>query len=427
VLDVALVVCGVIAAMMGLYGLYFVWMALPLTRRPAPRDVVPATTHRFAVLVFAKNEAAVIGQLVETLRAQRYPSDAFDVYVVADNSTDDTARIARDAGAIVWVRDEPGRTGKGLAVRWFFEEFRTRCASRYDACAMFDADNIVDPGFLDAMNRQLNQGFDISIGRRLSKNASSSGIAGATAMFWLLQARFFLFPRVLRGLPCPTVGGTGFAFLLDVLPDGHWPTKSTCEDIEFTLRAIADGFSVSFTRDAVFYDEQPLTWRQSVIQRYRWSLGILEMLTYGAPVLWRTFRQRWRTSYDALIYSIGGLAQGVGPLASVVMTILIAAKTGQWLAMGLGTVIGAVVAYVAVVVFGRVLLAVERQWWPGAWKAIAVFPVFLVTWSVIAVVVLFYRNPTWVPTPHTQALTLDDVRRGVETGRPRPKLDGPAV
>ena len=416
-LDVALAVCGVAAAITTLYGLYFIVMAAPLRRHRAPAQPTSSTVHKFAVLVFAKNEAPVIGQLLETLRAQRYPADAFDIFVVADNCTDETAAIARAGGATVWERFDPDNVGKGKVVGWFFERFRTEGADRYDACAVFDADNIVDPGFLEVMNRQLNAGYDVSVGIRRSKNASSSAIAGAAAVFWLFQAWFLHGARMRHGLSCLTVGGTGFVFRLAVLPDGRWLTRSVCEDIEFTLRAIADGFSVSITYDAVFYDEQPLTWAQSVQQRYRWTLGALEMLKYSTPVVWRAFRQGRRKTFDALIYSLGGAMPGLSVIVSALLTVLVGVSTGQWALIGLSTLVGACVGYLAVAVVAWGSLAFGRAWWDGAWKAIALFPVFMFTWTLIGVVVLFYRNTTWVPMPHTEALTLDDVQQAAKSKR----------
>lgn len=408
-IDVVLAVCVAVAAVATVYGLYFVIMALPLSPLPRQPDPASDAVHRFAVLVFAKDEAAVIGQLVASLRTQDYPADAFDVFVTADNCTDDTAAVAAGGGAIVWERADPDQVGKGHALRWFFDRFRVECAGRYDACAVFDADNVVDPGFLAAINRELNRGHEIVIGRRLPKNPADSAVAGASAVFWLFQTRMFHAGRARRGLPCTSVGGTGFAFKVDVLPNGRWHTRSTSEDIEFALHSIADGHSIALTYDAVFYDEQPLTWGQSIKQRFRWTVGGLQMLRYGTPRLLRTFRRRWRTNYDALIFSVGALESGLSLVASALIMVVVGVKTGQWPLLGASMAVGCVVSYLAVAVVAWVTLRLERQWWDGAWRAVAAFPIYMATWMAMYLVVLFYHSPRWHTIPHTRALSLEEI------------------
>ena len=73
--------------------------------------------HRYAVIISARNERLVIGQLVESIKKQNYPKELIDVFVVADNCSDDTAKIARKAGAIVYERTNKDLVGKvGIAV-----------------------------------------------------------------------------------------------------------------------------------------------------------------------------------------------------------------------------------------------------------------------------------------------------------------------
>ncbi len=71
--------------------------------------------HRYGVLIAARNEEAVIAQLIRSVRAQKYPEELIDIFVVADNCTDKTAEIARHAGAIVYERNDLTKIGKGYA------------------------------------------------------------------------------------------------------------------------------------------------------------------------------------------------------------------------------------------------------------------------------------------------------------------------
>ena len=80
--------------------------------------------HRFAVVVSARNEEGVIGELLESLNRQNYPKELLDLYVVADNCTDDTAGAARRAGAFVYERFDQLHKGKGYAMDYLFHRLK---------------------------------------------------------------------------------------------------------------------------------------------------------------------------------------------------------------------------------------------------------------------------------------------------------------
>ena len=105
--------------------------------------------HKFMAVIPAHNEEAVIKNLVESLTAQNYPKELYDIYVIADNCTDKTAAIAKECGALVYERfDEKNKT-KGHALSWFLNK-KIQENADYDAFCVFDADNIVDKNFLNA-------------------------------------------------------------------------------------------------------------------------------------------------------------------------------------------------------------------------------------------------------------------------------------
>ena len=380
-------------------------------RDAQPPHPTQTTVYRFAILICARNEASVIAKLLESLQGQNYPADAFDVFVTADNCSDETAALARQGGATVFERFDSEHRGKGFALNWTFSRFLKQYRAHYDACVIFDADNIADPNFLDAMNRQLNAGYRIAAGFRMGKNPSSSWVAGCSSLFWLTQTRLCFVPRARFHLPCFSVGGTGFMFDLSVLDGKGWQTRSICEDIEFTLNSIAEGYFVSFAPDAIFYDEQPLTFAQSLRQRYRWSLGSIQILSISMPRLFQALMHKKARVFDAFLYSFGTAMTGVSGICGSVLLVLQFMQTedrNKFLAaLAFSTACGYLIAMLS----GCLVLLLEKRTWPGVWKAIVTYPIYMMSWGVINVFVLFYRNPSWKVIPHTQSLGIEDIER----------------
>ena len=91
----------------------------------------------------------MIAELIESLRAQDYPADKLDIFVVADNCTDATAAVARQAGAQVFERFDTARVGKGYALDFLFCRLREAGLEQdYAGYFVFDADNLVDANFV---------------------------------------------------------------------------------------------------------------------------------------------------------------------------------------------------------------------------------------------------------------------------------------
>ena len=86
---------------------------LLLRLKGSGRSFQARSLGRYAVLIAARNESAVIGQLIDSILAQDYPRELVDIYVVADNCTDDTAAVAAARGARVYQRQNKLQVGKG--------------------------------------------------------------------------------------------------------------------------------------------------------------------------------------------------------------------------------------------------------------------------------------------------------------------------
>ena len=83
-----------------LYGLYFAITGLFAFKKEDTRKIRPFRARtKFAVVIAARNEAKVVGELVKSLKEQNYPNDLYDIYTYVNNSSDDTYEVAKKAGA----------------------------------------------------------------------------------------------------------------------------------------------------------------------------------------------------------------------------------------------------------------------------------------------------------------------------------------
>ena len=80
------------------------------------------TDRDYALVVAAHNEEKVIKNLIDSLNSQDYPKNKYQIFVIADNCTDSTAKIAAEAGATVFERTDSECKGKGFALEWMFDK-----------------------------------------------------------------------------------------------------------------------------------------------------------------------------------------------------------------------------------------------------------------------------------------------------------------
>ena len=283
------------------YSYQFFYVAVALLKRK--KFIGRNENHRIAILIAARNEENVIGYLLDSICAQTYPMDHVDVYVGADNCTDDTARVAREHGAIVFERHDTLHVGKGYVLNDMLRRIRRPGRRHYDAYLVLDADNILDPNFLSEIEKVYSAGYEIVTCYRNSKNYGDNWISAGYALWFLREAQYLNNARMRLGSSC-AVSGTGFLFSDGVLQRcGGWNFFLLTEDIEFTIDNVARGEKVGYAGGAVLYDEQPTSFAQSWRQRMRWAKGFYQVNAHcGMPLLRGCLRGPIRFScYDMLM------------------------------------------------------------------------------------------------------------------------------
>ncbi len=231
---------------------------------------------RFLVLIPAHNEERVIGDIIRNLEDMDYPRELYDFFVIADNCSDRTAEVAREAGAkVIETRKEgpDSPTGKPIALRKALNTLGDY-QNRYDLMMVFDADNLMDTNMFREVNSQyLDKGRPDFIQCYLGAKNKEGVVAWFYYTGYTLTNRFFDLAKHRLGLNCP-IGGTGFAMSTAYLykRDG-WTTMSLTEDFEIQVEATLEGRRILWNHNTRVYDEKPTTLRAAIRQRMRWGQG----------------------------------------------------------------------------------------------------------------------------------------------------------
>ncbi|MGE5627845.1 MAG: glycosyltransferase family 2 protein [Solirubrobacterales bacterium] len=258
----------------------------------------------FALVVAAHNEDMVIDKIIESLQALDYPKDMYDIMVIADNCDDNTAEIAKSyEGVQVHERNITSKRGKGHALEWMFDRIY-KMDKKYDAIAIFDADNLISKNFLKEMNYKLLSGFKVVQGYLDSKNPDDSWITKSYSISFWSSNRLFQLARANLGLS-NQIGGTGFCMDTTVLKELGWGATCLTEDLEFTCKLVLNGEKVGWAHNAIVYDEKPLTLKQSWNQRKRWMQGFTDVSSrFFVKLMKKAFKEGNIVAFDCAIYTI---------------------------------------------------------------------------------------------------------------------------
>ena len=273
-------ISGAILSAVTIHRIFYFVIGLFFTRKfkPAKRK------HKYGIVIAARNEEKVIGNLIDSINKQDYPKDLIKIFVVADNCTDKTAKIARSKGAICYERNDPEHRTKGFALQYLFEKIESHYGiEAFEGYLVFDADNLLKRDYLNKMNDAFDSGAKIITSYRNTKNFSENWVASTYALHWLRSIRTNHRARSVLHL-ATNIQGTGFLFANEIVKDG-WKYTSLTEDRALTADAVAQGYEITYQDEAEFYDEQPVSLKVALRQRLRWSKGHLQAFAESGPYL----------------------------------------------------------------------------------------------------------------------------------------------
>lgn len=253
---------------------------------------------KIAVMFMAKDEEEVIGKTIASfLEGQDYPKELYDLYVVADNCSDHTADIAKQAGAEVLVHtdDDPKHARKAYGIQFGLETIRNT-GKGYDFFLLFDADNQAKNDYLSRMNDAFQSGVEIARPFEASSNAGKNAWASVSAGYYLRDS--FIASNFRERLHLDSMlTGAGMMVAEKILAEipGSFDAFTMAEDAEFTVRRLLKKKHVHYVADAVVYEDQPATLKDTVSRLTRMGHGLNRLFfAKGFPLFGHFFISgRW--------------------------------------------------------------------------------------------------------------------------------------
>lgn len=347
---------------------------------------------RFVVIMPAHNERDIIDGSVRQVLARL--GDTGRLRVVADNCSDDTAFLARTAGAEVIERSDPDRRGKGFALAYGVASLS---AAPPEVVLVLDADcraDATDALFLLAQAACMHQRPIQGLYDMLAP--PGGGLKQRLAAFaWAFKGRVRAEGYRRLGLPCHLMG-SGMAFPWSLLERIDLATGHIVEDLKLGLDCALEGRPPLYLPSAVVESYLPANEEGTRSQRQRWEHGHLSMLTSAIP----------RLAARALLNRDGKLLAMcidvcIPPLALLGMLLALNAfLVSLFLAGGWVSQTTATVAWSAVLVFSA---AVMIGWWRVGRRWVSpmdlmMVPVYIAAKLPIYIGFVLRKPVSWIKT-----------------------------
>lgn len=370
-----------------------------------------APQKRFVLLIPAHNEEKVVGNLVENLLHLDYPKELYDVFVIADNCTDNTASISRALGAgVIEHFSLPGELkGKPYGIKYALDVLGDDLTKKYDGIAFFDADNLVTTNYLKEMNNHLLKGDRLIQCYLDSKNPNDNWVTLSYATSYYYMNRSWQLAKSRLGLG-NAIGGTGFCVDTHLLEEVGWTARSLTEDLEFTMQCLLRGIPAKWCHHARVYDEKPEGFMSSCVQRLRWARGHWDVcFKYSLPLLWRSIRKLDIRALDGVMYLLN---PGKIILASLTGLMLVISYFSD--SLGIQHVSMPIWLWLGFLAYNFLYVALATAFDSAKRinKVKAILSLLIFNYSYVPLFIWAFitsQNKTWVRTDHSKNVSIEEM------------------
>lgn len=272
--------------------------------------------HNYAILIPARNESLVIEKLLISIENQTKKIKPEDVYVIVETKKDKTVSIVEKHKMTIVYRKNLNKKRKGFALDDAIKEI-LKSNKKYDAYFIFDADNILDKNYIKEMTKSFDEGYDIGIGYRNTKNSKNLVSAASALTFSMINT--IGNKRKSKYTNNLIISGTGYYIKGTIIESWKgFPFNSLTEDYELSLYSILNNLTTTYNDSAIYYDEQPEIFDVTITQRSRWIKGYFDARRNYIHKIRKSISKKdknYASKITALI--------GVNPLITLIIGILL--------------------------------------------------------------------------------------------------------
>lgn len=407
-------ICNIIFyVLFGLSGLLLLFKAVLhlIAFLPAKKFPPAKKNHKYAIVIPARNESKVISGILDSIKAQTYPAELIDTYIIVESADDQTCVIAKHyPNTHIFVREHLELKGKGHAMDELFQKLLKDKNIDYEAYFIFDADNILYPDYIEQMNRTFDQGYEVATGYRNNKNWNDNWISACSGLTFTIFNTFDNKPKSKLGLNV-NICGTGFYVSAKLIKKiGGYKFFTLTEDQEFKCYSVLNNIKSTYNANAGFYDEQPVKMKVSWVQRTRWCKGYSQVnKIYTKKLLKSGLKEKGKDRANQLITALGviPLIVTVASIAIfqflnlVLMVVALCINYSRWAMPLIGFAASALALYLFLALYTLILLIIERKniklrFWRFI-ICVLTNPIFILLYIPIYVGSLFKKDVVWVP------------------------------
>ena len=272
--------------------------------------------HNYAILIPARNESLVIEKLLISIENQTKKIKPEDVYVIVETKKDKTVSVVEKHKMTIVYRKNLNKKRKGFALDDAIKEI-LKSNKKYDAYFIFDADNILDKNYIKEMTKSFDEGYDIGIGYRNTKNSKNLVSAASALTFSMINT--IGNKRKSKYTNNLIISGTGYYIKGTIIESWKgFPFNSLTEDYELSLYSILNNLTTTYNDSAIYYDEQPEIFDVTITQRSRWVKGYFDARRNYIHKIRKSISKKdknYASKITALI--------GVNPLITLIIGILL--------------------------------------------------------------------------------------------------------